>query len=117
MSTRPDDKRPVLEGSSSAISSRDEEVNEEIGCKEEDNNNSNNNDSKDKVDDSSGQTNDVESSFKVPGLTTSTDSTGTILKFGSSSSLQPIALWDTHIFGNSSNMALATTWTCPAAGL
>jgi len=33
------------------------------------------------------------------------------------SSVQPLAIWDTLNFGNSSNMATKTTWTCPAACL
>jgi len=42
---------------------------------------------------------------------------GTPTTFDSSSSPQPLALWNTLVFGNSANMASASTWTCPAAGL
>jgi len=37
--------------------------------------------------------------------------------YDSSSSPQALAIWDTVTFGNSANMASASTWTCPAAGL
>jgi len=37
--------------------------------------------------------------------------------FDSSNSVQVLAIWDTITFGNSANMASASTWTCPAAGL
>jgi len=37
--------------------------------------------------------------------------------FDSSSTPQVLAIWDTITFGNSANMASASTWTCPAAGL
>jgi len=37
--------------------------------------------------------------------------------YDSSSSPQALAIWDTVSFGNSANMASASTWTCPAAGL
>jgi len=42
---------------------------------------------------------------------------GTPTTFDSSSSPQPLALWNVLVFGNSANMASASTWTCPAAGL
>jgi len=42
---------------------------------------------------------------------------GTFITFDSSYSPQPLALWNVLIFGNSANMASASTWTCPAAGL
>jgi len=37
--------------------------------------------------------------------------------YDSSSTPQALAIWDTLSFGNSANMASASTWTCPAAGL
>jgi len=40
----------------------------------------------------------------------------TATTFSSSASQQPI-IWDTFVFGNSAIWALATTWTCLAAGL
>jgi len=42
---------------------------------------------------------------------------GTATTFDSSSSPQPLALWNVLVFGSSANMASASTWTCPAAGL
>jgi len=35
----------------------------------------------------------------------------------SASPQQPIVIWDTLVFGDSADMALATTWTCLAASL
>jgi len=37
--------------------------------------------------------------------------------FDSSDTVQVLAIWDTITFGNSANMASASTWTSPAAGL
>jgi len=37
--------------------------------------------------------------------------------YDGSSTPQALAIWDTLSFGNSANMASASTWTCPAAGL
>jgi len=37
--------------------------------------------------------------------------------YSNNSSVQAQAIWDTLSFGNSANMALKSTWTCPAAGL
>jgi len=37
--------------------------------------------------------------------------------YDSSSNVQALAIWDTLSLSNSTNMASASTWTCPAAGL
>jgi len=42
---------------------------------------------------------------------------GTATTFDSGDSPQLIAIWNVLVFGNSANMASASTWTCPAAGL
>jgi len=38
-------------------------------------------------------------------------------RYDGSTSVHPLAIWDTFNFSNSANMATKTTWTCPAAGL
>jgi len=42
---------------------------------------------------------------------------GSATTFDSSTSPQPLALWNVLFFSNSANMASASTWTCPAASL